>query len=582
MKRSSLVVKMTIMTFIFFMVFLLFALFLQGTFFESFYLKEKINYTTKETQQFASNYTRQDWDGQELKDNMALFDSLNGVEVTVLNHYGIIKNEPVYQIIIEDRMGRVFKLHLNHVLDQNSLKILSLKPGDDIEVYGYSWPGSDAIFKPLRIDSETTLLNVAESTEDLRFIRGEILGIELPSFSELKSAFYKQPIREVVLEVVVNHGKEYAQLNKAGYYQREFNNALLNQLIFYHPVEVDDNQNLILVVGSQRHIVEAKSILSKYHVYVLFLSFILIIFLSYFYSKTILKPIINLNKAAQKMAKLDFSEKIVIDRRDEIGSLSKSLNSLSTNLSNSMDKLTDTNKKLTKEIEKERQLEQLRKDFVSGVSHELKTPLGIIRGYAEGVRDEVFDNSNYYLDVIIEETEKMDKLVVDMLELSKLESENFRIYKSPFDMHTLVDLVLNKFEYAILEKNIEVVFDDRCEEPIIIADEFRIEQVLANYFSNALRYAKKNSILTLRLFDKNSHIVFEVENIGDIIPEDKIDKVWNRFYCVDPARSKSEGGTGLGLAIVRNIMELHNGLFGAENIENGVIFYITLPKKENR
>lgn len=577
MKRPGLVVKMTIMTFVFFMLFLLFALFLQGTFFESFYLQQKIDNTSAETQKFASKYVRQGWDAQELKDNLSLFNALNGSEVTVLDHYGIIKNEPVYQIIIEDINGRVFKLHLNHSLNQDSSSILSLRPGDPIEAYGFQWPGSETIFKPLRIDRGNILMDVVEDVEGLTHISGEIIGLDLPSFSELKSAFYKQPMRDVVLEIVINHGRKYGNLSQSGFYQRNNDNASLDQLIFYNPVDIHKRKNLLVVLGSQRHIAEAKGILGDYHVYVFFLSFILIVFLSYFYSKTILKPILHLNKAAQKMAKLDFSQRIVVDRKDEIGSLSMSLNSLSRNLSNSMDKLRHANTKLTKEIEKERQLEQLRKDFVSGVSHELKTPLGIIRGYAEGVRDEVFEDSDYYLDVIIEETEKMDKLVVDMLELSKLESENYRIHKDLFNLHGLVNTVLNKFEYAVMEKNIDVVFDDSSGDARLIADEFRIEQVLVNYFSNALRYAKKKSMLQLRLFKEESSLVFEVENLGEPIPEDKIDKVWNRFYCVDPARSKSEGGTGLGLAIVRNIIELHGGQFGARNTDTGVVFYFSLP-----
>jgi signal transduction histidine kinase len=578
MRKPGLVAKMTLMTFVFFMVFLLFALFLQGTFFESFYLEQKIDVTSEETKQFAKNYTQQSWDAQELKDNISLFRSLNGEEITVLDHYGIIKNEPIYQIIIEDRTGKVYRLHLNHALSQDSINVLSLKPGDTIEVYGFLWPGSETVFKPMRIVSDQILLNVTEDTSDLHFVRGKIIGLELPTFSELNSAFYKQPIREVILEFMIQYGERYPLLDGAGYYQRTFNNILLNQLIFYHPINGMDNKNLVLVLGSQRHIGEAKEILEDYHTYVMMLSFILLVFLSYFYSRNISKPILILTKSAQKMAKLDFSQKIVFKRKDEIGSLSQSLNTLSTNLSNSMDRLRDTNKKLTKEIEKERQLEQLRKDFVSGVSHELKTPLGIIRGYAEGVRDEVFDDTNYYLDVIIEETEKMDKLVVDMLELSKLESENFRIQKTHFNLRQLIDFVMNKFEYAIMEKKLRVEFHEDIENSTLFADEFRIEQVLVNYFSNALRYAKKQTPLYINLYEKNQHIMFEIENIGDPIPEDKIDKVWNRFYCVDAARNKSEGGTGLGLAIVRNIIELHDGLFGAKNTDRGVLFYFSLPK----
>lgn len=581
MRKTGLVGRMTIMTFTFFMLFLVIAFFFEGTFFESFYLQEKISSISQQVGEFGSTYKNSNWENQELKDNMNLFNTVNGIEVTVLDENANIKNEMIYEIVIETTDKIIYKLQLNHALNENSERIISLHLGDYIRADGIHWPSSQMIFKPLRITEDSDeIIGVVDDISGLDYIEGTIIGLTLPNYTEINSAFYKQPIREVVLDFVINHGESYPWLNESGVYEETYPNALLNRLIFFHPLGTASDREVVFAIGSQRHIIEAKGILSDYHVYILIFSFILIVFLSYFYSMTLMKPILSINNAAQKMAKLDFTEKIEVKGKDELSSLSESLNTLSTNLSTSMEKLQDANIQLKKDIEKERKLENLRKEFVSGVSHELKTPLGIIRGFAEGVRDEVFEDSSYYLDVIIEETEKMDALVVDMLELSKLESTNFKITKREFDLIRLIEFVINKFEYSLKEKKLEVILKRHTHKTICFADEFRIEQVLVNYMSNAIRHSKRNEIIKLDITENNNKLICQIENIGDPIPEEKIEKVWNRFYRVEASRNKTDGGTGLGLAIVRNIIELHQTDFGVKNTEKGVRFFFSVDMEE--
>ena len=581
MKKLGLVGRMTLMTFIFFMLFMMFAFFFEGTYFGTFYLDQRIATISRQVDEFARTYKNSNWDVQEFTDNTNLFNTMNGIELTVLDHYGNIKNDTVYEIVIESEDGAIEKLHLNHALNENSETLLALKKGDYIYAKGFHWPNSQVVFKPFVISNDNIdLLRVVEDDSELDLVEGRVIGLNLPSYSDLKSAFYKQPIREVVLDFMIINGPAYPWLAKPGVYEEVYPNTVLNRLIFYHPMGSSIDREIIFALGSQRHIIEAKSILSDYHVYILLFSFILIIFLSYFYSMTLMKPIIQINDKAQKMANLDFDEKIEINRHDELGSLSESLNTMSTNLSNSMDELQGANEQLKQEIEKERRLENLRKEFVSGVSHELKTPLGIIRGFAEGVRDDVFDDTTYYLDVIIEETEKMDALVVDMLELSKLESTNFKIEKKIFNLIKLIEFVVNKFEYSLKEKKLEVVFKRHTIRETCFADEFRIEQVLVNYLSNAIRHSKRNEKIKIDITENKKRLLVQVENVGECIPEEKIEKVWNRFYRVEASRNKSDGGTGLGLAIVRNIVELHQTDFGAENTANGVRFYFTVDMEE--
>lgn len=579
--KVGLVGKMTLTTFIFFMLFLIVALFFQGAYFGNFYLDQRINIINKQIDDFGRSYRSANWESQALQDNLNLFNTTNGIELTVLDGFGNIKYQTVYEIVIESFDGQVHRLQLNHALNSESDNILTLREGDYIYAEGFHWPTSEIIFKPMVItNGSLDIIRVVDDSIGLDFVEGRIIGLKVPTYGDIKSAFYKQPIRKVVLDFMINYGRDYPWLSQAGVYEEKYENATQNNLIFYYPLGTETNRELIFALSSQRHIIEAKNILSDYHVYILLLAFVLIIFLSYFYSVTLMKPIIEINNKASKMAELNFDEKIEVTRHDELGSLSESLNTLSTTLSTSMEKLQDANVQLTKEIEKERKLENLRKEFVSGVSHELKTPLGIIRGFAEGVRDDVFEDSTYYLDVIIEETEKMDALVVDMLELSKLESTNFKIEKKFFDFIQLTEFVINRFEYSLKEKHLEVSLKRHTLSTVCYADEFRIEQVLVNYLSNAIRHSKRNEIIKIDIWQKENHFLFEVENVGEPIPEEKIGKVWNRFYRVEASRNKSDGGTGLGLAIVRNIIELHNNDFGAENTKNGVKFYFTIDMKE--
>ncbi len=584
MKTTGIVVKMTIVTFIFFMLFIGAAFLFEGTFFESFYLEKKIDLISKSIDGFAYDYSNSNWESQDLKDNISLFNNENGVELTVLDKHGNIKNEEVYEIIIRSENDTVYRLHLNHALNENSNSILSLKQGDSLEVYGFKWQGSKEIFKPLMIKRDNVKIISAiddDEKKNYQYLRGTIIGKRVPEYSDIKSAFYKQPIREIVLDVMKTYGSKYQYIYQPGVYEKSKEGDLYNQMIFYHPLGSSLNREIVFALESQRHIIEAKSILSDYHTYILIFSFILIIFLSYFYSVTLLKPLLNVNKIASRMAKLDFSEKIEISRKDEIGSLAKSLNTLSTNLSTNMDQLKDANKQLTIEIKKERKLESLRKEFVSGVSHELKTPLGIIRGFAEGIKDDVFDDTTYYLDVIIEETEKMDALVVDMLELSKLESTNFEITKQIFNLFKLTEFVINKFEYSLKEKGLSVDFIRNTKFSDCYGDEVRIEQVIVNFMSNAIRHSTRNTSITITASAENEELLFSIENRGDNIPESKLTKVWNRFYRVEESRNKSDGGTGLGLAIVKNIMDLHGSRFGVKNTSEGVMFYFTINQNNN-
>lgn len=344
------------------------------------------------------------------------------------------------------------------------------------------------------------------------------------------------------------------------------------------------NDSIIIAITSFQPIEEANALIKDFYKYILLIVLVIGLILSYVFSNLISKPLVKLNKSAKKMSAMDFSEKCDIDRDDEIGNLAKTLNFLSKNLSNALDDLKIKNKKLEEDIEKERELEKLRKDFIAGASHELKTPIGIISGYAEGIKDGIVDDNdkNIYLDIIIDEAEKMNKLVMDMLELSKLEAGKIDLNIIDFSLTDLTEEVLMKNSVDINNNNLSVVKNYPLDEDYYVrGDDFKIEQVITNFVTNAIKYSEPNNKIIITIKPKDDYsIYFSIENTGAHIPEEDLNKIWNQFYRGDTSRNRGARSTGLGLSIVKGLLQVHNSKYGVCNTENGVKFFFTLKKSK--
>ncbi len=297
----------------------------------------------------------------------------------------------------------------------------------------------------------------------------------------------------------------------------------------------------------------------------------------YILTSRVTKPIEKLNVIAKKMAVLDFSEKYYVNRNDEIGTLGESINSLSKQLESSISDLQQANIKLMQDIQKERQIDEMRKEFISNVSHELKTPIAIVQGYAEGLKLNVNDdeeNKNFYCDVIIDEAKKMDSMVRKLLELSELEFNQISLDREEFSINELITDVLKKKAILFAEKDAEVTFNSKVKENVIVnADYYYIEQVFMNYLSNALNHLDDKKIINVDLEITDTKARVEVFNSGKNIPDDLIDNIWMSFFKVDKARTRAYGGTGLGLSIVKAIQKAHNNSYGVLNKDEGVLFW---------
>ena len=305
-------------------------------------------------------------------------------------------------------------------------------------------------------------------------------------------------------------------------------------------------------------------------------------------SKKFTEPILELNKIAKKMANLDFSHKYrVNDVDDEINNLGKSINLMSDKLEATIKQLRSTNIELEKDIEEKSQIDEMRKTFISDVSHELKTPIALIQGYSEGLLENVNNDDEsrkFYAEVILDEANKMNKLVQQLLELMKLEYGKREFNNTSFDIVEAEKEIVRKSQVMLDEKEVSVEFAG-IDSLKVYADDFYTEQIITNYLTNAIKNVKeKDGKKFIRIDNtvnpKNGKSRIEIFNTGDNISEENMARIWNRFYKVDKSRNRQSGGTGIGLSLVKAIMANYGNDYGAINCEDGVTFYFELNRGE--
>lgn len=333
--------------------------------------------------------------------------------------------------------------------------------------------------------------------------------------------------------------------------------------------------------------IEESAEISNNFIYVIgFLSIVLGGFAILVITERFTKPIEELNDIANEMSNLNFKRKYRInDSEDEIDELGKSINILSDKLEETILQLKKNNSELEKDIEIKSKIDEMRKQFISDVSHELKTPIALIQGYAEGLVENVItdeESKKFYTEVILDEANKMDKLVKSLLQLMKLEYEDRKFNDNKFDIVELINGVIKSSKVMLQENKIEVEFNS--DKPMyVFADDFYIEQVVTNYFTNAIKNnTEVNGEKKIKISIKNGKEVgklrVSVFNTGKKIDEENLNRIWTRFYKIDESRDRSKGGTGIGLAIVKAIMTKYKSQYGVTNKKDGVEFYFEIAE----
>ncbi|MDD7402708.1 MAG: HAMP domain-containing sensor histidine kinase [Butyribacter sp.] len=301
-----------------------------------------------------------------------------------------------------------------------------------------------------------------------------------------------------------------------------------------------------------------------------------------FFGNRFTKPILQITDIAKRMSELDFDAKYEGTTQDEIGVLGSSINVLSEKLETTISELKTANNELQKDIENKIQIDEMRKEFLSNVSHELKTPIALIQGYAEGLQDNINDDASsreFYCEVIIDEAQKMNKMVKKLLTLNQIEFGNNQVSFERFDIVELVQTVMQSATLLAEQKAATLTMDKEYAPLYVWADEYMVEEVITNYISNAINHVDFERKIIVSMEEKESVVRITVFNTGQQIPQEEIDKIWIKFYKVDKARTREYGGSGIGLSIVKAIMDSMNRECGVENCEDGVKFWFELDRQ---
>ncbi|WDV45793.1 HAMP domain-containing sensor histidine kinase [Clostridiaceae bacterium M8S5] len=521
----------------------------------------------------------------KLQEILVRFSRNNQISTAVVDSKGRVisgdislYNSPYFEVMADDK-----KIY------QVSLEGLKLSKNSKVHVQGmlYDYGTMFRYIYPYKIyvdGVESSVDNGASNNNDYIDINGTITDIvDTSKYSEDISKYNAYTVEYIykVVDEMKNKDTLEKEIENNSFVYKEMTdkNSGLKYIVFRKTAVINGDRYLFLSSMSSQSVDDTISIIRIYNKYLFFIAILLAIIVVFFYSKKISRPLIKLNNIARKMANLDFMTTYDVTTQDEIGELGTSLNTLSTNLNKSINDLKMANKKLEEDIIKEKKLEDSRKELIASMSHELKTPLTIIEGISSGLRDGVYNsNDKAYIESIIEEVKRMSNIIYDMLELSKIESDVYKINKEAFDLSISVLKIHNKLKRLAESKHILVNID--VKEVIVYGDVKKIEQVITNLYSNAIKYTKSNQKINISINEdkENNKVKFTIENTGIHIDEKDINEIWKPFYRIEKSRSRRLGGTGLGLKIVQGILMHHECEFGVINTDDGVMFYFSLNR----
>lgn len=416
--------------------------------------------------------------------------------------------------------------------------------------------------------------------------KNELDKLEVPSKSEGESVAEgdrKPGDRGPIIDISNMTGLEKREIifEEENYtLQKIYDSRLLGD--YYELWGTLDSGDFIIIRMAIQGIRDNVAIANKFIMYIGIFVLLVGMVLAFVFSNYFTKPIKELSGIATKMADMDFNARYDGDDKSEIGVLGSSMNYMSERLEDNISKLKAANIELQRDVERKNQLDEMRSDFISNVSHELKTPIALIQGYAEGLKEGVTDDPesmSYYCDVIIDESAKMNAMVKKLLTLNQIEFGNEELVMERFDLVTMIKSCIAANELRASQKGIKITFECEKEVMDVWSDEYKVEEVVTNYLTNAINHCEGEKVIHVKAFYMQDIVRVSVYNTGKHIPESDIDKIWTKFYKVDKARTREYGGNGIGLSIVKAIMDSYGKACGVENVSNGVCFWFDLDAK---
>ena len=402
---------------------------------------------------------------------------------------------------------------------------------------------------------------------------GKVLRSSVNDLDALRTEFWDVLLHGDKMEVLYSN-KQYQLLKKT-------DTRLDSEYLVL--VGVLENGDMVLMRTAVESIRESAAISNRFLLFAGAAAIVASILVAFFTTRHITKPLQQLTDISKRMVDLDFNAKYESDQSNsyEVEELGNHINRLSENLERTISELKTANVELQDDIEKKIQIDEMRKEFLSNVSHELKTPLALIQGYAEGLQECIYDDAEsreFYCEVIIDEADKMNRMVKKLLTLNQLEFGNDQVIMERFDMTELIRGVANSTKILMEQKGIRLELEN-SEEAWVWGDEFKVEEVITNYMSNAINHADGEKLIRVFYTRSEDKLRVSVFNTGQPIPEEDIEKIWVKFYKVDKARTREYGGSGIGLSIVKAIMDSFHQRCGVINHEDGVEFWMELATK---
>lgn len=584
MKNNRLVRKLTLSIIALFVFILLIQLFIQNSVLVEVYAPLKEQQVTKQFDKAVAAYKSSN-DVNELDSFVdatnaayAIFDmETRRISSSFLNHFSHItlrSNDMTYKVLVHDMVD-------DQGLYFNSAYLLS--PKEDIHIEGYVLnegiiiptvlmtdkysitfdriQGDYAISRKVQVDGNVDEQNLYPRESGIYAYQYDKLLIEI------ENMFYEHSLNETTFNEMVTEGG-YSYLDDA---------SGLTYVVYIKPLQDEKYATSLIVIED---LTESFAVLNEFYLYFFIFQIFLVILLATLFAKWVTKPLLALIKTASSIAKLDFSTKSSVKSNDELGDLSSSLNDISSNLSTTIDNLESSKEALTVQNKVIADSEERMRTMLASLSHDMKTPLSVIGGFVEVLKDKAYDKDPaYYLSVIEEEVDMLTSLVDETLLLTRLESKAAPLNPTMTDIDALITRVIDKHVDAINEGNYRVALGK--SELFVMLDTLKIEQVVTNLLSNAIKYSQKGSQISISSSLEDQVFILKVHNAGASIDPEDLEHIWDRFYRSDKGRSRDISGHGLGLTIVKNIVELHEGSYTMRNNKGvEVIIRIPLTSKE--
>ena len=573
--KKSIVFKWFVLTALLFSTMFLFIGITQNYFFEKYYIDKKadtLKINMNEYSELSAKIGAETASRELYKDNH--------VWITKLNEYGCIWNVGNYYIEVKlknESMG-ILRIPMYSFEGKFSSDVLSsLKVGDEVIIDTVNIADERIPYQISTDSSGVINLNIANKLHGRNadkayshlstgLYRGTITKI-FPERTEYISfpyqeRYFLQQVKEFQAGLLANNAKPLQRTEELSVTEN-----FAQYKIIIKPVVENGVTRYIFAMTSLQPVDEAIAVIRQFYPYFLGFTFLCVVFLAFIFSKWLAKPLLSINRITEKIANMDFAEKLPVRSEDEIGQLSQNINYLSRQIEAYIGKLKQ-------DLDKEKQLESTRKEFIAGVSHELKTPLAVMKSCLSILKDGIAANKReHYIQAMEDEIERMDLLVVNMLDLAKFQSGTYKPEMANFEIDNVITEVNRSLAEPIQQKNLSLTL--RICSVRVVGHKGLISRVITNFLSNAIRHTEKGHAIVVAVTGNGQTAEISVENQGQAISEEDREKIWDQFYRVEARTSKA--GTGLGLSISKEILELHHADYGVENTKDGVRFFFSLP-----